>query len=59
MALLTLSSPAEGAALGVDAREAVLALAHGARVGQADGGAAADVAVGAAPAEEALARGHV
>ena len=58
-ALGLLSAPAQGAAGRVDAREAVLALAHLARVGQADGRPAADVAVGAAPAEEALAGGHV
>ena len=56
---LTLSGAAEGAALGVDAGQAVLADPHGARVGQADGRRVADVAVGAAPAEEVLTRRHV
>ena len=57
--LLTLSLAAERAVGRVDAVEAGLTLAHLARVGQTDRRALADVAVGAAPAEEALARRHV
>ena len=57
--VLTRSAPAQGAAGRVDAAQAAAALAHLARVGQTGGRAVTDVAVGAAPAEEALARGHV
>jgi len=54
-----LSAAAEGAVDGVDARETGVTLAHLARVGQADGVAAADVTVGAAVAVETQTRRDV
>jgi len=58
-ALGLLSALAERAGGGVDAGEALLADADLAGVGQADGGAHPDVAVGAPPAVEAFTAGHV
>lgn len=58
-ALFLVSPPAEGSIARIDAGQTILAFSDLARVGQTDGRAAADVAVGAAGTEEAFTGWHV